>query len=81
MCPLRSFSFLFFPASSSTNQHTEPIDNLYLDMNGIIHMCTHANDDEFVELNEKEMFRRIFIFTDRLFKLIRPRRCSAVSYL
>lgn len=56
------------------NSHTAPIDNLYLDMNGIIHMCTHANDDEYVELNEKEMFRRIFIFTDRLFKLVRPRR-------
>eukprot|EP00904_Undaria_pinnatifida_P010881 jgi/Undpi1/6923/HiC_scaffold_21.g09397.m1 len=56
------------------NEHTAPIDNFYLDMNGIIHMCTHANDDEFVELNEKEMFRRIFIFTDRLFKLVRPRR-------
>lgn len=55
-------------------QHTAPIDNLYLDMNGVIHMCTHHNDDEFVELNEKEMFRRIFIFTDRMFKLVRPRR-------
>ncbi|CAN0147371.1 unnamed protein product [Hapterophycus canaliculatus] len=43
-------------------------------MNGVIHMCTHHNDDEFVELNEKEMFRRIFIFTDRMFKLVRPRR-------
>ncbi|CAM9202280.1 unnamed protein product [Ectocarpus sp. 12 AP-2014] len=56
------------------NEHTAPIDNLYLDMNGVIHMCTHHNDDEFIELNEKEMFRRIFIFTDRMFKLVRPRR-------
>ncbi|CAN0099371.1 unnamed protein product [Discosporangium mesarthrocarpum] len=56
------------------NEHTAPIDNFYLDMNGIIHMCTHANNDDFVELNEKEMFRRIFIFSDRLYKLVRPTR-------
>jgi 5'-3' exoribonuclease 1 len=50
------------------------IDNFYLDMNGIIHTCTHSNNDKLVTLNEKEMFQRIFSYTDRLYKLVKPRR-------
>ncbi len=41
-------------------------------MNGIIHPCTHGNSDEFVELNETEMFKRIFLYVDRLYKLVKP---------
>ena len=40
-------------------------DNFYLDMNGIIHSCTHSNDDKLVTLKEQEMFLRIFSYTDR----------------
>jgi len=47
-------------------------------MNGIIHPCTHGNSDTFVVLNEAEMFRRIFLYTDRLYKLVKPRK---VMYL
>ena len=43
-------------------------------MNGIIHMATHNNADAFIEANEKEMFKRIFIYTDRLYKLVAPTR-------
>ncbi|CEL94169.1 unnamed protein product [Vitrella brassicaformis CCMP3155] len=51
------------------------VDTFYLDMNGIIHMCTHANvDADFVEHDEEEMFHRIFAYIDRLYKIIRPRR-------
>jgi 5'-3' exoribonuclease 1 len=48
------------------------VDNFYLDMNGIIHTCTHSNNDKLIALNEKEMFQRIFAYTDRLYKLARP---------
>ena len=48
------------------------VDCLYLDMNGIIHPCTHGNSDSFVELNETEMFKKIFMYTDRLYKLAKP---------
>jgi len=54
------------------------IDNLYLDMNGIIHMCTHANDPDLVLTAERDMFVRIFTFTDKICKLVRP---SGVIYL
>jgi len=50
------------------------VDNFYLDMNGIIHMCTHANSEELVLLDEQEMLKRIFIYTDRLFKIVKPTR-------
>jgi 5'-3' exoribonuclease 1 len=50
------------------------IDNLYLDMNGIIHPCTHGNSDSVVELQEKEMFDKIFTFLDQLVQLVRPQK-------
>lgn len=49
------------------------IDNFYLDMNGIIHQCTHANSDGLVHLNEQQMFLRIFKYTDQLYKMIKPK--------
>lgn len=50
------------------------VDNLYLDMNGIIHQCTHANDAELVTTSTKEQLIRIFQFTDKVCKLVGPRR-------
>ena len=41
-------------------------DHLYLDMNGIIHPCTHGNaEDEIVLLDETIMFQKIFRYVDR----------------
>ena len=56
------------------NSKAMKIDNFYLDMNGIIHTCTHSNNDKLIVLNEKEMFQRIFAYTDRLYKLVKPGR-------
>lgn len=42
------------------------VDNFYLDMNGIIHPCTHGNNDkEIVVLDETQMFKKIFLYIDR----------------
>lgn len=54
------------------------VDNFYLDMNGIIHPCTHGNRDTVVVLDEKAMFQKIFGYVDRLYKLVKPRN---VMYL
>jgi len=51
------------------------IDNFYLDMNGIIHPCTHGNnEDEITILDETEMFKKIFGYVDRLYKIVKPRK-------
>jgi len=51
------------------------VDNFYLDMNGIIHPCTHGNnEDEIVVMDETAMFKKIFGYVDRLYKIVRPRK-------
>ena len=55
------------------------VDCLYIDMNGVIHPCTHGNNqDEIVVLDETAMLKKIFLYVDRLYKLVRP---STVLYL
>ena len=47
------------------NPHGQEFANLYLDMNGIIHMCTHGNDPEIAETSARDQLVRIFAFTDK----------------
>ena len=55
------------------------VDNFYLDMNGIIHPCTHNNEkSSVVILDETAMFKKIFSYVDLLFKIVRP---TSVMYL
>ncbi|CAK3829350.1 5 -3 exoribonuclease 1 [Lecanosticta acicola] len=51
-------------------------DNLYLDMNGIIHNCTHNNADSATKarLSEDEMFIKIFNYIEHLFGKIKPQK-------
>ena len=48
-------------------------DNLYVDMNGLIHPCSHPEDRE-APKTEEEMFLNVTKYVDRLFAAIRPRR-------
>ncbi|KAL9653281.1 hypothetical protein ABK040_010988 [Willaertia magna] len=50
------------------------VDNLYLDMNGIIHNCTHKDDEIKAQLTEREMILKIFRYIDQLFQLIQPKK-------
>ena len=49
------------------------IDNFYLDMNGIVHNCTHGNDPD-TKLTEEEMIRKIFMYLDKLFHIVKPQK-------
>jgi 5'-3' exoribonuclease 1 len=58
--------------SEGLSAQSDDVDCLYLDMNGIIHTCTHGNADGVILLDEKGMLQRIFTYTDRIFKLVNP---------
>src|SRR6201999_3222865 len=51
-------------------------DSLYLDMNGIIHNCTHNNADSATtkRVSEDEMFIKIFNYIEHLFGKIKPQK-------
>jgi len=48
-------------------------DSLYLDMNGIIHPCCHPEDGPAPE-DEEHMYENIFLYLDRLFRIVRPKK-------
>nr|XP_018918254.1 PREDICTED: 5'-3' exoribonuclease 1 [Bemisia tabaci] len=50
-------------------------DNMYLDMNGIIHVCSHPNDNNpHFRITEDKIFQDIFKYIEVLFRLIQPRK-------
>nr|CDJ86173.1 Putative 5-3 exonuclease domain containing protein [Haemonchus contortus] len=66
-----------YPCLSEVISDTEipEFDNLYLDMNGIIHNCSHPNDDDVnFRISQEQIFCDIFAYIDKLFNIIRPQK-------
>ncbi|CAK4087335.1 unnamed protein product [Aphanomyces euteiches] len=55
------------------NPNGQEFDNLFIDMNGIIHPCAHPDEGE-QPRTEEEMFLRLMEYVDRLVACVRPRR-------
>ncbi|CAG9784859.1 unnamed protein product [Diatraea saccharalis] len=50
-------------------------DNMYLDMNGIIHNCSHPDDsDPHFRITEEKIFKDIFHYISILFQIIKPKK-------
>ncbi len=50
-------------------------DCLYLDMNGIIHNCTHSDKmDPSIVLTNDQMMTKIFQYIEKLFDIIKPKK-------
>merc|ERR1719453_437057 len=48
-------------------------DNLYLDMNGIIHPCCHPEGGDNPD-SEDHMYQQIFLYIDRIVGIVRPKK-------
>eukprot|EP01053_Blabericola_migrator_P004597 Blabericola_migrator_1__4596@NODE_243_length_10934_cov_182_833625_g205_i0_p1_GENE_NODE_243_length_10934_cov_182_833625_g205_i0NODE_243_length_10934_cov_182_833625_g205_i0_p1_ORF_typecomplete_len937_score166_50XRN_N/PF03159_18/1_3e95XRN_N/PF03159_18/18XRN_M/PF17846_1/3_4e92SPASM/PF13186_6/0_5zfCCHC_4/PF14392_6/0_76_NODE_243_length_10934_cov_182_833625_g205_i067789588 len=64
----------FVPADlSAPNPNGIEFDNLYVDMNGVVHPCCHPEDTKQPE-SEAEMFLNLCDYLDRIVNIVRPRK-------
>lgn len=61
--------------SISFHNQVPEFDNLYLDMNGVIHNCSHPNDNDIhFRITEEQIFKDIFFYLETLFNMIKPQK-------
>ena len=49
------------------------VDNLYLDMNGIIHPASHPANGPAPQ-SELEIFENIYEYTDKVIRIVKPKK-------
>lgn len=55
-------------------------DNLYLDLNGIIHECSHPDDTDITfRISEEIIFKNIFRYIQVLFCMIQPQKLFFIA--
>ncbi|KAF3766025.1 hypothetical protein M406DRAFT_351282 [Cryphonectria parasitica EP155] len=64
--------------TTQPNPNGEEFDNLYLDMNGIVHPCSHPEDRP-PPKDEEEMMVEVFKYTDRVVNMVRPRKLLMIA--
>lgn len=64
--------------ATKPNPNGEEFDNLYLDMNGIVHPCSHPEDRP-APKDEEEMMVEVFKYTDRVVNMVRPRKLLMIA--
>jgi 5'-3' exoribonuclease 2 len=64
--------------TTKPNPNGEEMDNLYLDMNGIVHPCTHPEGRP-PPATEGEMMLEIFKYTNRVVNMVRPRKLLMIA--
>ena len=55
------------------DQNIPSVDNLYFDMNGIIHPCAHPEDRD-APSSLAEIFNSIFDYCDKIIRIIKPKK-------
>ena len=51
------------------------VDNLYLDMNGIIHPCARPQQNGGAPVgSEQEIFDNIYAYTDKILRIVKPQK-------
>ncbi|CCK72796.1 ssRNA exonuclease RAT1 KNAG_0L01770 [Huiozyma naganishii CBS 8797] len=66
------------PIDYSTENANGELDNLYLDMNGIVHPCSHPENKPPPE-TEDEMLLAVFEYTHRVLNMARPRKVLVMA--
>lgn len=64
--------------TTRSNPNGEEFDHLYLDMNGIVHPCSHPEDRP-APKDEEEMMLEVFKYTDRVVNMVRPRKLLMIA--
>jgi 5'-3' exoribonuclease 2 len=64
--------------TTQRNPNGEEFDNLYLDMNGIVHPCSHPEDRP-APSDEEEMMIEVFKYTERVVNMVRPRKLLMIA--